>query len=313
MTPFAYGRGAEMGPSHYLCIGQAFGGPKNHSGPQYLQMPGAATAHSLLQHLFFARGEFQFGKWSASRSHAPKVSGNPAQKQTIYKTNLRDTTLELFAVMQQQETLPTISKAAKNEFGRLWKKHGGDIQKFSASIRTRFHALIQGASTGGFLDAYAQDPIFVSRLLAELTDYHVMPDDKKSLTRKIAEVSNQCSSDDIDVSFNSDRNGSEREESLGLYDWKTIAKIIGCKNSPAQLKTEFHREKRRRQSIRQGGKRILRHGISLERGKRETTRFFRFSTSAFVTDAFSPRFGSPVSRIFLSSISCVQILQGLAL
>ena len=99
-----------------------------------------------------------------------------------------------------------------------------------------------------FLDAYAQDPAFVSSLLAELTDFHLIPDDKKSLTRKIEEVSNQCRSADIDAWFAS--NGVGSDECLGLHDWKTIAEIIGCKNSPAQLKTEFHREKRRRQGIR---------------------------------------------------------------
>jgi hypothetical protein len=102
----------------------------------------------------------------------------------------------------------------------------------------------------GFLDAYAENPRFVARLLQELTNYHFMPEGAKSLTRKIAEVSNQCRSEVTLMLFNLGCNGSGRDSSLGLHDWKTIAELIGCKNSPGQLKTEFHREKRRRQNIR---------------------------------------------------------------
>lgn len=99
-----------------------------------------------------------------------------------------------------------------------------------------------------FLDAYAQEPRFVSKLLAALTNYHLLPEEAKSLKRKIAEVSNQCCAEDFDAWFNTGEGG--RGAGLDLYDWKSIAEIIGCKNSPAQLRTEFYREKRRRQSIR---------------------------------------------------------------
>jgi type III restriction enzyme len=60
--------------------------------------------------------------------------------------------LELFAVMQQQETLAAIIKAAKEEFDKLWMQHKSDIQKLSASIRTRFHALIQASGVPSVQD-----------------------------------------------------------------------------------------------------------------------------------------------------------------
>ena len=101
-----------------------------------------------------------------------------------------------------------------------------------------------------FLDAYAEDPRFIAGLLQELTKYHLMPEWAKSLTRKTAEVSNRSSGEAIQVLFNADGSGSDQDGSLRLHDWKTIAEVIGCKNSAAQLKTEFHREKRRRQTIR---------------------------------------------------------------
>ena len=101
-----------------------------------------------------------------------------------------------------------------------------------------------------FLDAYVADPQFVASLLAELTNYHFVPDSAKSLTRKIAEESNKCGSEALDAWFKPEKTEGKRYQKLWLRDWKTIAEVIGCKNSPSQLKTEFHREKRRRQSIR---------------------------------------------------------------
>src|SRR6185369_933331 len=58
LAPFSYGRRAEIGPAHNFCVGQTFGGPKDHLGTQNFQMPGAATAYCLLQGLFFLRSEF---------------------------------------------------------------------------------------------------------------------------------------------------------------------------------------------------------------------------------------------------------------
>lgn len=60
--------------------------------------------------------------------------------------------LELFAVMRQTETMPAMEKLAKEEFDARWKKHKSEIQKLSASIRTRFNALIQASGKPALQD-----------------------------------------------------------------------------------------------------------------------------------------------------------------
>jgi type III restriction enzyme len=60
--------------------------------------------------------------------------------------------LELFAIMRQSETLPAMEKLAKEEFDARWKKHKPEIQKLSASIRTRFNALIQASGKPALQD-----------------------------------------------------------------------------------------------------------------------------------------------------------------
>ncbi len=60
--------------------------------------------------------------------------------------------LELFAVVRQPETLSLMEKLAKQEFDALWVKHKADIQKLPASIRTRFHVLVQASGKAAAQD-----------------------------------------------------------------------------------------------------------------------------------------------------------------
>jgi hypothetical protein len=151
-------------------------------------------------------------------------------------------------VLEPQRRVPAlharISKAARLEFLAwpiiAYSAVDGLVLDYPSRVRRQV----------AFLEAYAEDPRFVASLLQELTKYHLMSEGAKSLTRKIAEASNRSSGEAIQVLFNADGNGSDQDGSLRLHDWKTIAELIGCKNSPGQLKTEFHREKRRRQDIR---------------------------------------------------------------
>lgn len=53
--------------------------------------------------------------------------------------------LELFAVVDQPETLAVLEKLAKQQFDALWKKHKADIQQLPASVRVRFQALVQAS------------------------------------------------------------------------------------------------------------------------------------------------------------------------
>ena len=61
--------------------------------------------------------------------------------------------LELFAVVvRQPETIPIISRLAKEEFDALWKRHKTDIKKLSASVKARFNALIQSSGKAAVMD-----------------------------------------------------------------------------------------------------------------------------------------------------------------
>lgn len=60
--------------------------------------------------------------------------------------------LELFAVVRHPETLSLMEKLAKQEFDALWTKHKTDIQKLQASIRVRFHGLVQASGQAAVQD-----------------------------------------------------------------------------------------------------------------------------------------------------------------
>lgn len=53
--------------------------------------------------------------------------------------------LELFATLNQPETLPAIKRLSIQLFDAMWNKHKAAIQGLSASTRKRFHSLIQAA------------------------------------------------------------------------------------------------------------------------------------------------------------------------
>jgi len=96
-----------------------------------------------------------------------------------------------------------------------------------------------------FLFSYAADPTFVSELLVSVSIFHRTPESEKPLPRRVAEASNVSAASHVDFWSDSPDN------SLNLLDWKDVADQIGCKNSVSQLKTEFHREKKRRLSVEQ--------------------------------------------------------------
>ena len=56
-----------------------------------------------------------------------------------------DAKLELIAIMQQPETVPTLEQFAKEQFDAWWKQHKAAIQKLPASVRQRFLALIHAS------------------------------------------------------------------------------------------------------------------------------------------------------------------------
>jgi type III restriction enzyme len=67
--------------------------------------------------------------------------------------------LELFAVMQQAETLPAMEKLGNEQFDVLWKKHKVQIMKLSASIKARFLGLIQASGKAAVQDWELPDQI----------------------------------------------------------------------------------------------------------------------------------------------------------
>jgi hypothetical protein len=152
------------------------------------------------------------------------------------------------AVLETRRSVPALRarlpKEARLEFLAWPIIAFNTVDELVQELQTKIHRHAE------FLDAYVADPQFVAPLLAELTNYHFLPDSAKSLTRKIEEESNKCGSGALEAWFKRAKNEGEQDRKLWLRDWKTIAEVIECKNSPSQLKTEFHREKRRRQSIR---------------------------------------------------------------
>src|SRR5262249_38275748 len=50
--------------------------------------------------------------------------------------------LDLFATVQQSETLPVLEKLAETEFKKLWDKHKGAIGKLTESEKARFLKLV---------------------------------------------------------------------------------------------------------------------------------------------------------------------------
>lgn len=50
--------------------------------------------------------------------------------------------LELFAIMRQAETLPTLEKLAGTEFKKLWDAHKGTVSKLPAADKARFQQLV---------------------------------------------------------------------------------------------------------------------------------------------------------------------------
>jgi hypothetical protein len=91
-----------------------------------------------------------------------------------------------------------------------------------------------------FLQAYAEEPSFVAKVLEKVTGYHCLKETEKLLPRQIVEISNRCSNPPSDI-----LKGDDAE----LYNWKEIVELLGVKNSVSHLKTEFHREKKRRLQI----------------------------------------------------------------
>jgi len=102
-----------------------------------------------------------------------------------------------------------------------------------------------------FLVAYAEDRAFVADLLVAVTAYHQVPEDMKSLRRRIAELSNISSSTPYVFHFkpSESRETVTTVESPSLLDWKSIAERLDCNNSVEQLMVEFGREKKHRASI----------------------------------------------------------------
>jgi len=67
--------------------------------------------------------------------------------------------LEIIAIMDQLETVPTLEKFAREQFGEWWNKHKAGIKKLSASVRARFNELIQSSGKAAAQDWELPDRI----------------------------------------------------------------------------------------------------------------------------------------------------------
>jgi type III restriction enzyme len=92
--------------------------------------------------------------------------------------------LELFAVMRQPETISAMEKLAKQEFDEWWKKHKADIQQLPASIRARFHALMQASGKAVPQDWELPDQI-VEKKDGSVLEKHLYCDENGGFSAKL--------------------------------------------------------------------------------------------------------------------------------
>jgi type III restriction enzyme len=86
-----------------------------------------------IEQLFDATGRLLAAGEGLHRSHWKKFHDHDKPNEAK---------LELIAIMRQLETVPTLEKFAKEQFGAWWKKHESEIKKLPTSVRQRFRALI---------------------------------------------------------------------------------------------------------------------------------------------------------------------------
>lgn len=92
--------------------------------------------------------------------------------------------LELFSVMRQPAALAAIEKLAKQEFDARWSKHKAAIQRQNASVKTRFHALIQASGNAAQIEWELPDQI-VEKKEGEAWRKHLYADKNGDFSAKL--------------------------------------------------------------------------------------------------------------------------------
>ena len=117
-----------------------------------------------------------------------------------------------------------------------------------------------------FLEAYAIDRFFISKLLSVITKYHHLPENEKSLRRRVSDLSSaeKGAPNFRVIDFNYIPSFDEvfpqsAKNNVPLEEWKTIAEALDCQNSLEQLATELWRERKHRKKIE---KKWSRHHIA---------------------------------------------------
>jgi type III restriction enzyme len=92
--------------------------------------------------------------------------------------------LELFAVLNEPETLPAMECLAKQMFDALWSKHKIDIQRRPVAIRKKFHSLIQAAGEA-VLDTWELPEVIVEKKEGDVWKQHLYCDTKGGFSAKL--------------------------------------------------------------------------------------------------------------------------------
>lgn len=114
----------------------------------------------------------------------------------------------------------------------------------------RDHFQVLGEDFG---ECLLTDSLFTSALLLKVAKYHSVPQEQWSIVRKVAYYQNSIAGDPMS---GWDRTGPEPWQPT-FYSWKDIAGLIGCHNTPDDLRKRFEKElKSRRQILRKWQKSI---------------------------------------------------------
>ena len=107
-----------------------------------------------------------------------------------------------------------------------------------------------------FLEAYAIDRFFISKLLSVITKYHHLPENEKSLRRRVSDLSSAKKGSPgfriVDLNYIPSFDEvfpQSAKNNVPLEEWKTIADALDCQNSLEQLVTELWRERKHRKKI----------------------------------------------------------------
>ena len=92
--------------------------------------------------------------------------------------------LELAALINQPDTISKLLRLAKDEFDRLYAEHKASIRELSASVRGRFHNLLQSSGRSESIEWELPETV-ASRPVADQFENHLFADEAGNFSAKL--------------------------------------------------------------------------------------------------------------------------------